>query len=97
MNSSRFEEKNDQYLDDLISNYDSKSTKKKIQSSITTFTDFLKANGIDERIEDMNAENLDNHLRVFWRSIKKNSDNGPLDYKISKILLKGKRYRYQRH
>ena len=79
---SRYNVQSEAYLSNLLEDSESKSTKRIIQNAISTFKAFLLANGINDQPEEMELCDLNEKLRLFFGSIKKdNKDGNTEDFK----------------
>jgi hypothetical protein len=73
--NSRFKHVSDQDLDDLLHGNDSKSTQSTIKRAVSTFRKFLEENGYDPQFENLETPDLNERLRLFFASIRKNTKN----------------------
>ena len=62
---ARYQAKSEQYFQNILSNFDSKSTKAVINGAIKTFKNYLIANGINANIDIMLEHELADQLRSF--------------------------------
>ena len=72
---SRFEDVNDDYLNDLLRTYDSKSTTLCIKSAIGLFSKFVKSKNIHDKVEELPLADLNIQLKLFFGSIKREDGN----------------------
>ena len=72
---SRFLAQTDEFLDNFLSDVLSKNTKKVIIGGVKLLEEFLVANNVEVNIEEINLNDLDKYLRIFFGSITKSSQN----------------------
>ena len=90
---ARFDLLNEEDLDRLLDDSDSKNTKRQLKFSMKVFGDFCAAVDIDqERLADVDLQTLDGLLSKFYAGVKKRQGE---DY--SKKSMQALRYGLQKH
>ena len=72
---ARLKRVSDQDIDDLLDGNDSKSTQNTVKRSVNTFRTFLDENGYPTDFENLQTRDLNDRLRLFFPSIRKQSKN----------------------
>ena len=60
-----FDEVNEEYLEDLLRTYDSKSTTLCVKKSVGLFNKFLISNNIDDKADLLPLADLNRQLNIF--------------------------------
>lgn len=81
-NSTRFTSLEDNEINLLINEKDSKETKRVVSKSIKIFKDYLKYLKVDDTFENLSADDLDSKLRLFYANARQKSGDF---YKLSTI------------
>jgi len=58
-------------MERLLSEKDSKNTKRAISTSVKCFRNYLQANGIDQGFESFETGVLDSRLKEYYASVRK--------------------------
>jgi hypothetical protein len=71
MVSSRYVRQTEEEMERLLSEKDSKNTKRAISTSVKCFRNYLRANGIDQEFESFETGVLDSRLKEYYASVRK--------------------------
>ena len=71
MASSRYVRQTEEEMKRLLSEKDSKNTKRAISTSVKCFRNYLRANGIDQEFESFETGVLDSRLKEYYASVRK--------------------------
>ena len=71
--SSRFVSLNEDDINKLVSEKDSKNTVRVIKRSVQLFREFLSEKKISPNFEELSPEDLNSHLKFFVGSLRKKS------------------------
>jgi hypothetical protein len=74
MVSSRYVRQTEEEMERLLSEKDSKNTKRAISTSVKCFRNYLQANGIDQEFESFEAGVLDGRSKEYYASVRKAND-----------------------
>ena len=88
----RFGELNEEGLDILIDNKDSKNTKSVIRKSVNIFREYLIETGKDPQFEDYESENLAQELSKFWGNARQKNGERYKTKSMQNIRYGIKRY-----
>ena len=71
MASSRYVRQTEEEMEPLLSEKDSKNTKRAISTSDKCFRNYLQANDIDQKFESFETGVLDSRLKEYYASVRK--------------------------
>ena len=71
MASIRYVRQTEEEMERLLSEKDSKNTKRAISTSVKCFQNYLQANGIDQEFESFETGVLDSRLKEYYASARK--------------------------
>ena len=71
MTSSRYVRQTEEEMERLLSEKDSKNTKRAISTSVKCFRYYLQANGIDQEFESFETGVLNSRLKEYYASVRK--------------------------
>ena len=69
--NSRFQSVSENDIQDILNGKNSKSTQRTIKKATNTFRTVLVENGNNKEFENFDKKILNDHLRIFFASIKK--------------------------
>ena len=70
MASSRYNRQTEEEMERLLSEKDSKNTKRAISTSVKCFRNYLQANGIDQEFESFETGVLDSRLKEYYANVR---------------------------
>ena len=70
MASIRYVQQTEEEIERLLSDKDSKNTKRAISTSVKCFRNYLQANGIDQEFELFETGVLDSRLKGYYASVR---------------------------
>jgi hypothetical protein len=70
MASSRYNRQTEEEIERLLSEKDSKNTKRAISTSVKCFRNYLQANGIDQEFESFETGVIDSRLKEYHANVR---------------------------
>ncbi len=67
---ARFGSLTNTYVDQLIENKDSTSTKNAVKKAVRIFTEYVQLQPEKPKIDELSAQDLNRHLKLFWANVR---------------------------